>query len=236
MTVIEHPVLLTIFGIPVTDTVVFTWVVMGLIILTVFLLKKLSPNLLEMFLEMILGLVDDVMNVDNLYPYIPLLGSLMVFLIFANSVSIIPIVKSPTADINTTIAIALVVTTSVHFYGVRKQGLWPYLKTFASPFFMFPIEIVGQFSRTIALALRLFGNVLSGDLIVAIIFSIIPAIVPIALTALSLFTGLLQAYILTTLAALYISSAVAINIEEQDINQNTKIKVRSRKELKNEQS
>jgi len=215
--VIQHPVVFTLFGIiPIRDTVIYTWITMGLILGIVFLLKLIKPNLLEYLLELIIGILDDSMDVDDLHPYIPLLGSLMIFTLFSNLVSIIPRMKSPTADINTTIALALIVVFSVHIYGMIKKGTWNYLKEFANPIFMLPVEMIGQFSRTLSLAMRLFGNVLSGDLIVAIVFSIVPYLIPLALTAVSMVSGILQAFVLTTLAALFISSAVEIN--EEDLN------------------
>jgi F-type H+-transporting ATPase subunit a len=174
----------------------------------------LKPNLLEMILEMVIGVVDDAMDVDDLHPYIPLLGSLLVFVLVSNIISVVPILKSPTADINTTIALALIVVLSVHVFGIRKKGLWGYLKEFASPIVLFPIELIGQLSRTLSLSMRLFGNILSGDIIVAIVFSIIPSFLPITMIALSMISGLLQAYVITTLAALFISSAVEINEED----------------------
>ena len=216
MDVIQHNIVFTLFGIlPIRDTVLYTWITMGIIIVTVLILKMLKPNLLEYILEMIISILDDAMDVDNLHPYIPLLGSLMIFTLFANLISIVPGMKSPTADINTTIGLALIVVFSVHIYGMIKKGVWQYLKEFASPIFMLPVELIGQFSRTISLAMRLFGNILSGDLIVAIIFSIVPYLLPIAMTAISMISGVLQAFVLTTLAALFISSAVEINEEDQ---------------------
>lgn len=218
MDVIEHNVVFTLFGIlPVKDTVVFTWITMGIIILIALILKLLKPNLLEYILEMVISILDDAMDVDDLHPYIPLLGSLLIFTLFANLISVIPGMKSPTADINTTIALALIVVFSVHIYGMIKKGAWQYLKEFASPIFMLPVELIGQFSRTLSLSMRLFGNILSGDLIVAIVFSIIPYFLPIAMTAITMVSGVLQAYVLTTLAALFISSAVEINQEDQKI-------------------
>jgi len=181
------------------------------------ILKMLKPHLLEYLLEMVISILDDVMDVDDLHPYIPLLGSLMIFTLFANLISVVPGMKSPTADINTTIGLALIVVLSVHGYGMIKKGVWKYLKEFASPIFMFPIELIGQVSRTLSLSMRLFGNILSGDLIVAIVFSIVPYFLPIAMTAISMISGLLQAFVLTTLAALFISSAVEINEEDQRI-------------------
>ena len=234
MEVIEHPIIFMLFGIiPVRDTVVYTWITMGGILGLVLLLKLIKPHLLEYLLELIISILDDAMDVDDLHPYIPLLGSLMIFTLVSNLVSIIPRMKSPTADINTTIALSLIVVLSVHIYGMRKKGVLPYLKEFASPVFMFPIEMIGQLSRTLSLAMRLFGNVVSGDLIVAIVFSIIPYFLPIAMTAMSMISGLLQAFVLTTLAALYISSAVEINEEDARVKAEGKRKKRSVKDLFN---
>ena len=218
MDVIDHRIVFTLFGIlPIRDTVLYTWITMGIIIGVVLILKILKPNLLEYLLEMVISVVDDAMDVDDLHPYIPLLGSLLIFTLFANLISIVPGMKSPTADINTTIGLALIVVLSVHIYGMAIKGVWKYLKGFANPIFMLPVELIGQFSRTLSLSMRLFGNILSGDLIVAIVFSIVPYFLPIALTAISMVSGLLQAFVLTTLAALFISSAVEINEEDQKI-------------------
>jgi len=213
--VIEHPIVFTLFGImPIRDTVVYTWLIMAGIILLVLILKLIKPNFLEYILESIISILDDAMDVDDLHPYIPLLGTLMIFSFMANMASIIPGMKSPTADLNTTVALSLIIVFSVHVYGMKKKGFWKYWKEFSSPIFLLPIELIGQVSRTLSLAMRLFGNILSGDLIVAIVFSIIPMIIPIALTAISMVSGILQAYVLTTLAALFISSAVEINEED----------------------
>ena len=123
---------------------------------------------------------------------------------------------SPTANINTTIALALVVFFAVHLYGIREKGIVGYLKDFAKPVFILPLEIVSQVSRTLSLSIRLFGNILSTDLIVAIIFSLVPFFVPLPLVALSMLTGLLQAYIFTVLAALYVASAIEVEEFEQE--------------------
>ena len=230
MEVIDHSIVFHLFGIlPIRDTVLYTWITMGIIIGFVLLLKVLKPNLLEYILEMVISVLDDAMDVDNLHPYIPLLGSLMIFTLFANLISVIPGMKSPTADINTTIGLALIVVLSVHIYGMLKKGVWKYLKEFASPIFMLPVELIGQFSRTLSLSMRLFGNILSGDLIVAIVFSIVPYFLPIALTAITMVSGVLQAFVLTTLAALFISSAVEINEEDQKIKAENAEKRRLRK-------
>lgn len=236
MEIIEHPIVFYLLGIPVRDTVVYTWLVMAIIIIGVILIEKIKPNLLSTLLDAIIGIIGSVLDEDNLNPYIPLLGSLMVFIFFSSAASIIPGVKSPTSDINTTIALALIVFFAVHYYGIRKKGFIGYLKEFATPIFLFPLEIISQFSRTISLALRLFGNVLGGDLIFAIVFSIIPMFIPVAVAGLGLFTGILQAYVFTILASLYIGSAVAIHEEESSKKESKKQIKEKRKELANERS
>lgn len=234
MDVIQHPIVFNLFGVmPIRDTVIYTWILMAGIVLLVLLLKLIKPDILEFLLESIISILDDAMDVDDLHPYIPLLGSLMIFTLTANLASIFPRMKSPTSDINTTVALSLIVVSSVHIYGMKKKGVWKYWKEFASPIFLFPVELIGQFSRTLSLAMRLFGNILSTDLIVAIVFSIIPMVLPIALTTISMVSGLLQAYVLTTLAAIFISSAVEINEEDMKMKEAGK-KRKSIKELFNE--
>ncbi len=123
---------------------------------------------------------------------------------------------SPTANINTTFALSALVFFAVHVYGVREKGLWGYIRDVVSPVYVFPLEIVSQLSRTLSLTVRLFGNILSTDLVVAIVFSLIPYIVPLPLAALGMLTGVLQAYIFTVLASLYIASAIEIaDVEEE---------------------
>ena len=207
---LEHKTFI-LLGMPISDTVIYTWITMGIIVAIVLLLKLLKPNLLDLILEMVIGVVDAAMDVDDLHPYIPVLGSLMIFVLIANVISIVPGMKSPTSDLNTTIGLALIIVFSVHIYGMRKKGVWNYLKEFASPIFMFPIELIGQLSRTLSLSMRLFGNVLSADLIVAIVFSLIPMILPVAMIAITSISSILLAYVITTLSALFISSAVEIN-------------------------
>ena len=211
MDVINHDIIFTLMGIPIRDTVVMTWIMILLILLITLMLRRKMPHMLETILNAIYGIIGDVLNTDNLTPYIPVLGTLFLFVLAANSLSIFPGMKSPTADINTTISVALIIFFSVHFYGIKQKGLWGYLKTFSDPVWLFPLELLGHFSRTLSLTLRLFGNIMSGDMIVAIVFSLVPLIVPIPMMAISLMTGVLQAFIITTLGSLYISSAIEMN-------------------------
>jgi len=206
---IAPQVVFTLFNIPVRDTVVSTWVVMGLITLIAILIGRRQPVMLEILVDFLTDLISDLMG-RPAGPYLPLLGALAIFIAVANIIGIVPFLRSPTSDINTTLALALVVFLSVHFFGIRIKGFSGYLRDLASPIFLLPLELIGQLSRTLSLTLRLFGNTLSAMLIVAIIFSLAPLFVPLPLIAFGIFTGILQAYIFTALAAVYIASGLEV--------------------------
>jgi len=220
MEAIAPQVVFYLFGLPITDTVVSTWVMMALLIIAAFLIKKYAPHAGEFIIEMINSIVSSVMPEDvRVIQFLPFLGTLALFLLLGNIFSIFPLMVSPTANINTTFALSALVFFAVHFYGIREKGLWGYIKDTATPIFVFPLEIISQLSRTLSLTIRLFGNVLSTDLVVAIIFSLIPFIVPLPLAALGMLTGVLQAYIFTVLASLYIASAIEIADVEKERRQ-----------------
>lgn len=187
---------------------------MAIIISSVVILGKFKPLLLQDLVDFLSNLVSDIMNIESVEPYLPFLGSLAIFLAVANTFGSFPIFSSPTSDLNTPIALSLVVFFAVHVFGMKSQGFFGYLKDLASPIFMLPLEIISQISRTISLAARLFGNMLSGDLIVAVILSLVPLFVPIIMMGLSLLIGLLQAYVFTALASVYIASALEVQTEE----------------------
>jgi F-type H+-transporting ATPase subunit a len=200
-------VITTLFGVGIKDTVISTWAMMVIVLIVAALLWRKRPAALDLLLDFLTDAVSMVMG-RPAEPFMALLGSLAVFVGISNSIGVVPGLQSPTRDINTPTALALVVFMSVHYYGVRSRGLLGYLRGLADPLMMLPLELIGQVSRTLALALRLFGNVLSTEMIVAVIFSLLPLIVPLPLMAMSLLTGLLQAYIFTVLAAVYVGAAV----------------------------
>ena len=203
-------VVFTIFGLPIRDTVISTWIMMALIVALAIGVRRRQPVAMEMVVDFLNDMISEVMG-RPAAPYLPLLGALAIFIAAANIIGVVPFVVSPTHDINTPLALALVVFFSVHYFGIYTKGLAGYIRDLASPFFVFPLEVIGQLSRTLALTLRLFGNVISTELIVAIIFSLAPLFVPLPLVGFSLFTGLLQAYIFTILAAVYIGAALEAN-------------------------
>jgi F-type H+-transporting ATPase subunit a len=211
-------VVFTVFGIGVRDTVVSTWLMVVIVIGLGVIVRRQRPTMLEMLLDFLENLISDLIGDQPLEEYLPFLGSLAIFVAFANVFSVLPSIPlpggamltivAPTRDLNTPVALAVVVFFSVHYFGIRQQGVWGYLKNLASPVFLFPLEIIGQISRTVSLAVRLFGNVLSTELIVLVVFMLIPLIVPLPVIGLNIFTGLLQAYIFTALAAVYIGTGL----------------------------
>jgi F-type H+-transporting ATPase subunit a len=140
--------------------------------------------------------------------YLPFIGSLFIFISVSNLLEVVPGYRAPTGSINTTAALALVVFFAVPIFGIAEQGLVGYLKQYAQPTpLMLPFTIIGELSRTLALAVRLFGNVMSGSLVVAVLVAIIPIFVPIVMEALGLLIGQVQAYIFAVLATVYIGAA-----------------------------
>lgn len=212
-----------VFGVGVRDTVVSTWLMMMIIISLAVLVRRKKPTLLEMVLDFLEDLISGLIGDHPAARYMPFLGSLAIFLGFANILSVIPSIPlpdgnmltiiAPTRDLNTPVALATVVFFSVHYYGMQQQGVWGYLRNLASPIFLLPLELIGQVSRIVSLAIRLFGNVLSTELIVLVVFMLLPLVVPLPAIGLNIFTGLLQAYIFTALAAVYISTGLK-DIEE----------------------
>ncbi len=200
-------VVFRVFGIPVRDTVVSTWVMMVLVVGAAAVIGRRRPMALEMLVDFLVDTISGAMG-QPAEPYLPLLGTLAIFIAVANVVGAVPIIVTPTRDINTPLAMALVVFFSVHYFGIRAKGVVGYFRDMASPVFMLPLEIIGQLSRTLSLTLRLFGNVLSTELIVAVVFSLVPLIVPLPLVAFSMLTGILQAYIFTILATVYIGAGL----------------------------
>jgi F-type H+-transporting ATPase subunit a len=210
-----------LFGLPIRDTVINTWLMMGLIVAGAIWIGRRRPTALEMLVDFLSDTISDVMGRSAL-PYLPLLGTLAIFIGMANLIGVIPFISSPTRDINTPLALALVVFSSVHYFGIRSKGLLRYIKDMASPIFILPLEIIGQLSRTMSLTLRLFGNIISTELIVIVLFALAPLFVPLPLIGFSMFTGLLQAYIFTVLAAVYIGAGLEANEPIQREN-NTKL-------------
>jgi F-type H+-transporting ATPase subunit a len=197
-------------------TIVFTWGLMFALALgSKLITRKLSTgldrsrwqNLLEIIVT---GIEKQIQEVGLRHPqnYIGFLGTLFLFVATASFCTIIPGYEPPTGSLSTTAALALCVFVAVPLFGVEEQGLWSYLKSYAEPtVIMLPFNIISELSRTLALAVRLFGNMMSGVMIIGILLTITPFIFPVVMTVLGLLTGMVQAYIFSILAAVYIAAA-----------------------------
>ena len=140
--------------------------------------------------------------------FLPFIGTLFIFIASCNLLVILPGYQAPTASLSTTAALALAVFVAVPYYGVSQQGMKKYLASYLQPvWIMLPFNLIGEFTRTLALAVRLFGNMMSGAMIGAILLLITPLIFPVLMSLLGLLTGMVQAYIFAILALVYISAA-----------------------------
>jgi len=197
-------------------TIVFTWVVMALLTLVCALAtRKLTSdetppgwqNLLEVLVG---GMRDQIRDVTQQDPggYLPFVGTLFLYIATANLLAVVPGYRPPTASLSTATALALAVFVAVPAFGVARRGLGGYLANYVRPTpLMLPFNVIGELSRTLALAIRLYGNVMSGVVIVAILIGIAPFLFPVVLQLLGMLTGLVQAYIFAVLAMVYIASA-----------------------------
>jgi F-type H+-transporting ATPase subunit a len=201
--------------VPVTRPVVTTWAIMALLAAgSALLTRRLSPvpgrwqTVLELLVAGIEDQIDDVIH-DRGRQLLPLLGTLFIFLVSANLSGLVPAVQPPTGKIETPAALALIVFFAVHYFGVRAQGLAGYLATFAKPkLIMLPLNVVSEITRTFSLMVRLFGNIMSGEFLIGLILALAGLFVPIPLMALELLVGIVQAYIFTVLATVFIGAAV----------------------------
>ena len=200
-------------------TIVFTWLLMlALVIGSMLVTRKLSTGLersgWQNLLEIVVTAIEKQIQDVGLAPpqkYIGFLGTLFLFVGAASLCTVIPGYETPTGSLSTTAALALCVFVAVPFFGIEEQGVGDYLKSYTKPtFIMLPFNIIGELSRTLALAVRLFGNMMSGAMIVGILLTITPFIFPIFMTALGLLTGMVQAYIFSILAAVYIAAATRV--------------------------
>jgi len=200
-------------------TIVFTWgLMLVLVIGSVLVTRKLSTdlhrsrwqNLLEIVVTMIQTQIEEV-GLRQPHKYLGFLGTLFLFVALAGFATVVPGYEPPTGSLSTTAALALCVLIAVPTFGIQDQGLRGYLASYVEPtVIMLPFNIISEVSRTLALAVRLFGNMMSGAMIIAILLTITPFIFPVVMTVLGLLTGMVQAYIFFILATVYIAAALRV--------------------------
>ena len=200
-------------------TIVFTWGLMlvlavGSRLITRILSTGLKRSRWQNLLEIVVTGIEKQIEEVGLSPprtYLGFLGTLFLFVAAASLGTVIPGFEPPTGSLSTTMALALCVFVAVPLFGIAEQGVGGYLGSYVKPtFIMLPFNIISEVSRTLALAVRLFGNMLSGAMIIAILLTITPFIFPIVMTLLGLLTGMVQAYIFSILAAVYIAAATQV--------------------------
>jgi F-type H+-transporting ATPase subunit a len=173
-------------------------------------------NLLEIVITGIEKQIEEI-GLSEPRKYLGFLGTLFLFVATASLCTVIPVYQSPTGSLSTTAALALCVFVAVPFFGIEEHGVNGYLKSYVKPtFIMLPFNIISELSRTLALAVRLFGNMMSGAMIIGILLTITPFIFPIVMTALGLLTGMVQAYIFSILAAVYIAAAARVRKQKSE--------------------
>jgi F-type H+-transporting ATPase subunit a len=197
-------------------TIVFTWALMFVMALgSMLITRNLSTghrrsrwqNLLEIIVTSIEEQIHEV-GLEKPRIYIAFLGTLFLFVAFASLCTIIPGYMAPTGSLSTTVALALCVFVAVPIFGIEEQGFRGFMRSFIEPtVIMLPFNVISQLSRTLALAIRLFGNMMSGAMIVSILLTITPFIFPVVMTMLGLLIGMVQAYIFGILAGVYIAAA-----------------------------
>jgi len=179
-------------------------------------------NLLEVLVD---GMIREMETIGLEPPrdFLPFLGTLFVFILFSNLLAVVPGYRAPTGSLSTAAALAGCVFVAVPWWGIKRQGLVGYLRLYIQPsVIMLPFNIIGELSRTLALAVRLFGNIMSGSMITAILLIVAPLVFPVIMNLLGLVIGVIQAYIFVVLAAVYIAAAVQVEKKREEKPQEKK--------------
>jgi len=201
--------------VPIAMPVLVTWAIMLILAGGAWLATRrlsLHPSTAQAAVETIVGAIEsqirETMRADP-RAFVPLIGTLFLFIFTANWSSLVPGIEPPTAHLETDAAAALIVFLATIYYGIRFRGLRGYLRTFADPaFYMIPLNVIETLTRTFSLVVRLFGNVMSGVFVIGIVLSLAGLLVPVPLMALDLLTGAVQAYIFSILAMVFIAGAI----------------------------
>jgi F-type H+-transporting ATPase subunit a len=212
----DQIVYFTLGALKLNATIVFTWAVMAALTLVAHLsTRRLSEeisisrwqNMMEVIVGGIRSQIRDISG-NSSGRYVPFVGTLFLLIFASNILAVVPGFHPPTSSLSTTAALAVCVFFAVPIFGVAAEGPFGYLRHYVQPTpLLLPFHIVGELSRTLALAVRLFGNIMSGTLVSAIMLSVVPLLFPVFTDALGLLTGVIQAYIFAVLSMVYIASA-----------------------------
>lgn len=208
--------------ITINATILYTWLVMAILVAgSWFVTRNLSSEInvsrWQHFLEVIVSIIRGEINEmtkKGADAFIPLVGTLFLFICLSNILVIVPGFVAPTSSMTTTAALATCVFIAVPFYGITRTGVFHYIKEYFQPnFIFFPFHIMGELSRTLALTVRLFGNIMSHEKVVGILLAVTPFLFPVVMQVLGLLIGIIQAYIFAILSMVYIASALSTEDE-----------------------
>ena len=221
----ETHVMIELGPVVITNTVVTTWVIMALICLLAWLVSRrlrIEPGPLQTAVEGIVSVIEDAVAAvapQQSRRIVPFIGTLWIFLVIANLSGLIPGVHSPTRDLSATAALAILVFLSTHWFGIRIQGLTSYLRHYLAPSaILLPFHLISEITRTVALAVRLFGNMMSLEMAALLILLVAGFLAPVPILMLHIVEALVQAYIFGMLALIY----VAGGIQSQQLRQQKK--------------
>ncbi|MBN1664668.1 MAG: F0F1 ATP synthase subunit A [Deltaproteobacteria bacterium] len=215
--------------ITINATLIYTWLIMAILVVGSWLVtRNLSKDIRfsrwQNFLEVVVGGIRNEINEASHGcgdKYLPFIGTLFLFICLSNLLAIVPGYVAPTSSLTTTAALAVSVFFAVPIFGISSQGVGEYFKEYFRPtFIFFPFHVMGELSRTLALAVRLFGNIMSHEKVIAILLAVTPLFFPIVMQALGLLIGLIQAYIFSILAMVYIASATQAHEEKEETETN----------------
>ncbi|MCX5852846.1 MAG: F0F1 ATP synthase subunit A [Deltaproteobacteria bacterium] len=212
----DQVILFQLGFITINATLMYTWLVMAiLVIVSILVTRRLSSgrtlsrgqNVMEVIVGGILKEISEISR-ERAKHYFPFIATLFLFIALSNVLTFIPGYVAPTSSLTTTGSLAVCVFFAVPIFGISSQGILEYLKEYFRPnFLFFPFHVMGELSRTLALAVRLFGNLMSHEKVVAILLAVTPLLFPIVMQVLGLLIGIIQAYIFSILAMVYIASA-----------------------------
>ncbi|MCC2616860.1 F0F1 ATP synthase subunit A [Aestuariibacter halophilus] len=206
---------LTVGSLDISKSVLTSAGVTLLLVVLAYVLTRrmtLHPGMRQSMLEGIVGSIEDAVadvQPDYARQLTPLIGTLWIFLVVSNLTGLIPGLESPTRDLSVTSALAIIVFFSVHWYGIRANGLRQYLRHYLSPSpLLLPFHIISELTRTLALAVRLFGNIMSLEIAALLVLMVAGFLAPVPLLMLHIVEALVQAYIFGVLALIYVASAI----------------------------
>ena len=204
-------------------TILYTWLVMAILVggslwVTRNLSSEMNVSRWQHFLEIVISVIRGEINEmtkKGADDYIPLIGTLFLFICTSNVLAVVPGYVAPTSSMTTTAALATCVFIAVPYYGITRNGVLHYVKEYFQPnFIFFPFHVMGELSRTLALTVRLFGNIMSHEKVIGILLAVTPFLFPVVMQILGLLIGVIQAYIFAMLSMVYIASALSAEGED----------------------